>query len=122
MGIAKSRLKDRLASRSSAKPSEKSNQRSEAAELRANVSTVKVHLGRFLRKVKAGEEVIIMDRQTPVAKIVSFTGGPAPLDIIPPTKSWTDVKAFLDEKDKNTTARKFKKNPLDYLDEERRER
>jgi prevent-host-death family protein len=36
----------------------------------ANVAAFKAHLGEYLRVVKNGGEVIVMDRQTPVARLI----------------------------------------------------
>ena len=38
--------------------------------IRATISDVKNSLSAYLRKVRAGETVIIMDRKTPVARLV----------------------------------------------------
>jgi prevent-host-death family protein len=38
----------------------------------ANVATFKARLSEFLRIVKTGGEVIVMDRQTPVARLVPY--------------------------------------------------
>jgi prevent-host-death family protein len=38
----------------------------------ANVATFKAHLGEYLRVVKNGGEVIVMDRQTPVARLIPY--------------------------------------------------
>ncbi len=43
----------------------------------ASVSMLKASLSRYLRQVKAGEEVIVTERDRPVAKLVPVTG-PAP--------------------------------------------
>lgn len=37
-----------------------------------SVATLKAHLSKYLRMVKAGEEVIVTDHKTPVAKVVSY--------------------------------------------------
>lgn len=38
----------------------------------ANVAKFKNQLGEFLRLVKKGEEVIVLDRLTPVAKLIPY--------------------------------------------------
>ncbi len=38
----------------------------------ANISTIKAKLTSFLRLVKKGKEVIILDRQTPIAKLIPW--------------------------------------------------
>jgi prevent-host-death family protein len=37
-----------------------------------NVATLKAQLSEYLRVVKAGGEVIVMDRQTPVARLIPY--------------------------------------------------
>ena len=39
----------------------------------ANIAQLRDRLTHYLREVRAGEEIIIRDRQTPVAKIVPLT-------------------------------------------------
>ena len=39
----------------------------------AAVAELKAHLSRFLRRVKAGEEIVITERNVPVARIVPVT-------------------------------------------------
>ncbi len=39
---------------------------------RANIAVLKANLSRYLRKVQAGEELIVMDRATAIAKIVPY--------------------------------------------------
>jgi prevent-host-death family protein len=36
----------------------------------ANIADLRNHLTQYLKEVRAGEEIIIRDRQTPIAKIV----------------------------------------------------
>lgn len=38
----------------------------------ANIATLKNNLSRFLKSVQAGEEVIVLDRDRPVARLVPF--------------------------------------------------
>ena len=44
--------------------------------MKANIATLKNNLSRYLKSVQAGEEVIVMDRDTPVARIVPFRPAP----------------------------------------------
>lgn len=44
----------------------------------ANISTLKNELSAILRKVRKGEEVIILDRNQPVAKIIKLHTAPKP--------------------------------------------
>lgn len=38
----------------------------------ANIATLKNNLSRYLKSVQAGEEVIVLDRDRPVARLVPF--------------------------------------------------
>ena len=38
-----------------------------------NIAALRNHLTQYLREVRAGEEIIVRDRQRPIAKIVPFT-------------------------------------------------
>jgi prevent-host-death family protein len=39
----------------------------------ANVSKLKLHLGKYLAMVKSGKNVIVLDRTTPVARLVPYS-------------------------------------------------
>jgi prevent-host-death family protein len=41
----------------------------------ANIAELRNRLTQYLREVRAGEEIIVRDRQRPIAKIVPFTVG-----------------------------------------------
>ena len=43
----------------------------------ATVSKLKASLSEYLRRVKAGEEVVVSERGRPIAKLVPVTGGEA---------------------------------------------
>ena len=43
----------------------------------ATVSKLKASLSEYLRRVKAGEEVLVSERGRPIAKLVPVTGGDA---------------------------------------------
>lgn len=40
--------------------------------MNANIATLKNSLSRYLKSVQAGEEVVVLDRERPVARIVPF--------------------------------------------------
>ncbi len=45
---------------------------------KATISELRKHLSAYLKKVRAGESVLILDRKRPVARLVSVAGqGPA---------------------------------------------
>ena len=37
-----------------------------------NVAKFKAHMGKYLRSVRRGKELIVLDRETPVARIVPY--------------------------------------------------
>lgn len=39
----------------------------------ANIADLRNHLTQYLREVRAGEEILVRDRQRPIAKIVPFS-------------------------------------------------
>jgi len=104
------------------KLSRKNGLMKEKERLSANVSTLKMHLGRYLKSVRQGAEVIVFDRQLPVAKLIAFTGDDSqrePLIENAPQTSWSEVLRQFDENDKRRPATKLKKNSLSYLNEDR---
>jgi prevent-host-death family protein len=40
--------------------------------MNANIATLKNNLSRYLKSVQAGEEVVVLDRERPVARLVPF--------------------------------------------------
>ena len=67
------------------------------------IAELKNNLSAYLRKVRAGEEVIICDRKAPIAKIVPFSTGDYDLEeqelitqglMLPPQKPF-DADAFF---------------------------
>lgn len=48
------------------------------------ISELKAKLSKYLRMVKKGGEVIVMDRETPVAKILPYVVDKSDFTIIPP--------------------------------------
>jgi len=39
----------------------------------ANVSKLKLHLGKYLAMVKRGRDVVVLDRTTPIARLVPYS-------------------------------------------------
>jgi len=97
----------------------KSNVAGKSGELSPNVSTLKLKLGQYLRAVKSGREVIILDRNTPVAKIIPYSGEELKLTKIPPVRPMQDFEDLLKRNEKSSPAIKLSRSVLDYLKEER---
>ena len=74
---------------------------------KVNISKIKAELSKYLRFVKAGEDVLIMDRDQPVAKIVGIKPESV-LDIKEPAR---DLKSVLMQADKRPFTEK-----MDILD------
>lgn len=45
---------------------------------KATISQLKNHLSRYLRKVRSGASILVLDRDEPVARLEAVTGGAAP--------------------------------------------
>lgn len=92
--------------------------------LAANIAVLKAQLSRFLRRVKAGEEVIVMDRQLPVARIVPLakeTASPVPV-IRVAEGSWSGLAEALRANDVRLKPTRLRRSVVDYLGEDRGER
>ena len=50
------------------------------------VAKLKARLSEYLRRVREGAEVTVLDRETPIARIVPVTGGPTPLSVRRPRR------------------------------------
>jgi prevent-host-death family protein len=61
----------------------------------ANVAAFKAHLGEYLRIVKTGGEVIVMDRQTPVARLIPYQENePFKLEILKAAEPFHGITEF----------------------------
>ncbi|HVT01971.1 MAG TPA: type II toxin-antitoxin system prevent-host-death family antitoxin [Thermoanaerobaculia bacterium] len=47
------------------------------------IADLKAHLSEHLREVKRGESLVVLDRDTPIARIIPFDVRPAPFVIRP---------------------------------------
>ncbi|HEX8013339.1 MAG TPA: hypothetical protein VF814_20835 [Casimicrobiaceae bacterium] len=52
--------------------------------LTVRIADLKSHLSEHLRKVRAGRTLTILDRDTPIARIVPWQGGDVSLKVRPP--------------------------------------
>ena len=48
------------------------------------VAELKARLSEYLRSVRRGRTLTVMDRDTPIARIIPYEGGPAILTVRPP--------------------------------------
>lgn len=84
---------------------------------KANISKIKAELSKFIRFARQGEEVIILDRNQAVAKIVAM---PPEVSAVPIRAAQSDLKAVL----KHADRRSFDEasDILDVLLEDREDR
>lgn len=61
---------------------------------RVGIAELKAHLSEYVARAKAGERIVVCDRQTPVAELRP-TQERAPLSVTQPTRSWPEVAATL---------------------------
>lgn len=59
-----------------------------------NIATLKAHFSKYLRTVRAGEEVVVLDHKMPIAKIVRIKGA-EPLTSTKPVGSFAKTIANL---------------------------
>ena len=77
-----------------------------------NISYFKAHISEELRRIRAGERVVILDRDIPVAEVVPYREGEKKLRIRLPRHRLSCPKSSVS----------VKKDPLQYLMEERMKR
>jgi prevent-host-death family protein len=56
------------------------------------IAELKDHLSQHLRAVEAGDEVIVTDRQRPIARIVPVTRPTATISIVQPRRDFLSVR------------------------------
>lgn len=99
-------------SKSSKKPTKKTTQKRDR-DGRINIADFKAKLGHFMGQVRGGNEVIVMDRNRPIAKLIPYSDEhPKILETIPaqdpfmPLRDWAgkaiekidvDILKILDE-------------------------
>ncbi len=80
------------------------------------IAELKNHLSEHLRAVEAGAEIIITDRDRPIARIVPHTSADRRVRISKPKRSFASLRT------KRFAPAKWKISSTDLLLEERRER
>ena len=69
-------------------------------ETEVKIAEFKGHLSEHLRAVRRGHEIIIKDRDTPVARVVPYRPPAHRLTTIPPTRSLKEIEAMLEARPK----------------------
>ncbi|MBI3535199.1 MAG: type II toxin-antitoxin system Phd/YefM family antitoxin [Deltaproteobacteria bacterium] len=88
-----------------------------------NIAKLKIYLGKYLKKVKQGAEVIVLDHQHPVAKLVPYyEKKKINVEIIHPKKNLKVVIQDWLERSPQAKATQLSKSSLEYLLEDREER
>ncbi|MGA2770006.1 MAG: type II toxin-antitoxin system prevent-host-death family antitoxin [Bryobacteraceae bacterium] len=64
---------------------------------KVGIAELKAHLSEYVRAAQKGKEVIIKDRDTPVAKLTPLGPAYKSLRVIPATRSMAEVERMLDE-------------------------
>ena len=62
---------------------------------RVGIAELKAHLSEYVARAKAGERIVVCDRQTPVAELRPTVPEPPPLPIRRATRPWHEVAATL---------------------------
>ncbi len=87
------------------------------------IAELKAHLSEYLRSVRRGNEVIVKDRETTVARIVPHGPQSAGLVTRPPTRTFREIAALLNSKARKkiklkpgTLERAIRDTKRDWLD------
>ena len=59
------------------------------------IAEFKSHLSDHLRRVRQGQEIVIKDRETPIARVVPYEEPRRQLVVRPATKSFREIEAIL---------------------------
>lgn len=77
--------------------------------MKTNISSLKQHLSENLQEVKNGKTILVLERKTPIARIVPYRREKlSELSIRPPIAKFRDMKLGI----------RVNFDPLDYLDKE----
>ncbi|MCA1831669.1 MAG: type II toxin-antitoxin system prevent-host-death family antitoxin [Actinobacteria bacterium] len=83
---------------------------------RVKIAELKNHLSEHLRGVEAGEEIVVTDRDRPIARIIPFKTGQRSVKISKPTRSFASLR------NKRFPPARWKVSSTDLLLEERQNR
>lgn len=86
------------------------------AMMRVKIAELKNHLSEHLRAVEAGAELVVTDRDRPIARIVPAEPGPRRLRILPPKRAFAAVR------DRRYAPSRWKTSSTELLMEERQQR
>ena len=83
---------------------------------RIGIAELKDRLSEHLRAVEDGDEVVVLDRKRPIARIVSMTASTSRVRIHPPKRSLPEIR------DRRRTPARWSVSSTELLMEERRDR
>jgi prevent-host-death family protein len=85
------------------------------------IAEFRARLSAYLRSVRKGHEIVIRDRETPIARVVPYAPVHSRLEVIPPTRSLKEAAEIISALGKQKPV--FTVKEIDEaLREERRER
>ena len=64
-------------------------------ETEVKIADFKSHLSEHLRAVRRGHEIIIKDRETPIARVAPYQAPSHRLVVRPPTRSFKEIEKIL---------------------------
>ncbi len=59
------------------------------------IAEFRAKLSKYLRAVRKGQEIVIHDRETPIARVVPYEQRRPRLEVIPPTRPWKEAAAII---------------------------
>jgi prevent-host-death family protein len=66
-----------------------------------NIAHLKAHLSQYLRSAQKGNEIVVKDRETPIARLVPYQAPRKRLTYIPATGSLKDLDKLVMTRPKN---------------------
>jgi prevent-host-death family protein len=66
-----------------------------------NIAHLKAHLSHYLRSAQKGNEIVVKDRETPIARLVAYEAPRKRLTYIPATGSLKDLDKLVITRPKN---------------------
>lgn len=83
-----------------------------------NIATLKAQLAKYLRLVKSGKELVILDHKLPVARLIPCSNESLSLETYPPKAAFSEVFKL----EISASPRKATKDTTQLLKDERGER
>lgn len=81
------------------------------------IADLKSHLSAYLKKVRHGDEILVLDRETPIAKLIPISASKPQLQIIRAKKPYAAIRDVVLPPPPQKSF-----DVLKYLEEERKDR